>query len=216
MIPIDRVFQTVSALSRKGSTGYHSNDDFNNQIILAQTLLFGWYFEQYEKNQSVPDALIPFLEQPVLPIVAGLVAYPANYRHRIEVQVGYTSAGATTWHSCPYVKTAAEILAAERFVRRPNVEKRRFAHTLAKGGIKVLPESFDGVVKFKYLADPPAAVRAVTVNVAQDVENYNPVGSVDLIWGAQDEQNIIDILLYLKGVQTRQSELIQWVSRVTA
>ena len=210
---VEDVFKQVTALSRKGSTGYHSSSDFNDQSRLVQSLLYDYYFSMYETNQRIPDSLKPFLKTPVLPVAASVLSYPADYRHRIEVAVGVVSGGNVTYESCPHQHGKEEAYASSSYIRSGNIAKGRFYHCLYGDHIKIIPEAFNGVVRLKYLAIPTNAVRNFTVDTGNDVENYNPTGSVNFEWLSMDETNLVDLFLYLKGIQTRQSELLSWVSQ---
>lgn len=213
MISVDSLYQKVSQLSRKGSTGYLSNDMFNRALAIAQENLFMYYMERYEQSIVAHDALLPFLKTPVLPINTGVVAYPSDFRYRIAVHVGYVSGGVTSYHNCPYLEEKEEIESVNSTVRRPDAAKRRFYHSVTSSGIKIYPEDHKGVVRLKYLSAPPVASRAVTIDTNNVVENYNPTGTVNLIWGEQDETNFVDVLLALFGIQQKQSELIEWVQQ---
>ena len=42
-------------------------------------------------------------------------------------------------------------------------------------------------------------------------EDYDPATSIDLQWGEQDQTNLVDLMLFFKGIQVREGELLQWV-----
>lgn len=212
MVSVESVYKNVLALSRKGSTGYSSSDDFNEQQRLVQDTLFAWYFDSYERNQVVPDALRPFLKEPTLACSGGNVALPSDYRHRIECQFVFIAASGNTVHPCPYLPGNEEAATLDSYIRKPSADKRRFYHKLLSTGIKVLP-GINGALKLKYLCTPPDANRAFTVDTVNYVENPNPGASIDFQWPSQEEGNLVDIFLYLKGISTRQSELLTWVAQ---
>lgn len=213
MINVNSVYEKIQALSLKNSSGYHSNSDFNQQQRLVQDTLFEWYFSVFEATQRIPEALAPFIKEPSIPISDGRIPYPSDYRHRIEVSVAWADGKNITWHRCPYqpAKEVAEY--ADSFIRRPRKEKRLFYHTFSSLGIDILPKDHIGAARLKYLSTPPDAIRNVTVDTVNIVENYNPTGSVNFAWPSQEESNIVDIFLYFKGIQTRTSELLAWVSQ---
>jgi hypothetical protein len=212
MISVESVFQNVLALSRKGSTGYSSSADFNAQQRMVQDTLFAYYFERYEKDQAIPDSLRPFIKQPALNCALGSVTLPSDYRHRLECQFGYTSGGSVTYHPCPYLAANEEVETMDSYIRKPSADKRRFYHTLAAGAINVLP-AINGILKLKYLSSPANAVRGYTVDSTNFVENYSSGTSTNFAWEPQDETNLVDLFLYLKGISARQSELLQWVAQ---
>lgn len=210
---VEDVFKQVTALSRKGSTGYHSSNDFNDQCRLVQSLLYDYYFSMYENSQRIPDSLRPFLKTPVLNVVNSILSYPADYRHRIEVAIWIVTKGAADYCACPHVHGMEEAYASASFIRSGSIAKKRFYHCLYSTYIKIIPEAFNGVARLKYLSAPIAAFRNFTIDTANDVENYNPIGSVNFQWESMDETNLVDLFLHLKGIQTRQSELLSWVSQ---
>lgn len=214
MIDVDQIFRQVVNLSRKGQTGDYTGSDFNLQQSLVQSMLFDWYFDRYEKDQRIPDSLRPFISEPLLPIIDGEVTLPSDYRHRIEVQVGYVISGQSpTYYPCPYAAGNAEIETRISYVRRPSSARRRFYHTIKASTLKILPTDFNGHVRLKYLAHPADAVWGSTLDTDNDVENYSAGASTNFLWEPQDEQNLVDLFLYLKGIQTRQSELLEWVAQ---
>lgn len=214
MIDVDQVFRQVVNLSRKGQTGDYTGADFNLQQSLVQNLLFEWYFTRYETGQRIPDSLRPFITEPLLPIVDGEVTLPSDYRHRIEVHVGYVVNGAeTVYYPCPYLQGNQEIETRNSYVRKPSSTRRRFFHTIKESSIKILPIDFNGHVRLKYLAQPADAVWGSDIDTDNDVENYDSGSSTNFLWEPQDEKNLVDLFLYLKGIQTRQSELLEWVGQ---
>lgn len=212
MINVNSVYLQVRALSRKDEAGYHSSDDFNAQQRLAQALLYDWYFARYERDQRVPDSLKPFLREVILPISSGEVSLPSDYRHRVEVAAGYNAAGTITYYPCRHLHGNEEVGTERSYVRRPSAEKRRFYHTIKSDALKILPTSFNGVVRLKYLAVPADAVWGSIVDADNNIEDYDAGTSTDFEWEAMDETNLVDIMLYLKGIQARQSELLEWVA----
>ena len=213
MINVNDVYEQVATLSRKAENGYHSGEDFNAQARLVQAYLFDWYFARSEKNQRIVDSLRPFIKEPVLPINSGEVALPSDYRHRIEVAVGYVQNNTDTeFYPAPYIDGKEEVRSSRSYVRRPSITRKRFYHTIKASTIKILPTDFNGVVRLKYLAYPADVNWASQIDTDNDVENYTSTGSIHFEWEPMDEQNIVSLFLFLKGIQTRQSELIQWVA----
>lgn len=212
MINVNSVYEQVSALSRKGQAGYHNGAEFNEQQRLVQNMLFDYNMMLYEKDQAATDSLIPFLEEVEIPIVGGFAAYPADYRHRIRVSVGYISGTTTTYYTSRYLNVNGDQETLESYVRRPSAARKRFYHTLTADGIKIYPDTFVGKIKLRYFRQPANAVWGYTDDTTNIVETYNSSTSTDFEWGPEDESKLVDLFLYLKGIQTRHSELIQWVA----
>lgn len=213
MISVDSVYQKVRQISLKESAGYSSPADFNAQQRVVQDMLFEWYFRRYEIDQRIPDSLAPFYKESIATIMVGEVSYPDDYRHRIEVQVGYVSQGTTTYHACPHIAEKEEAESQRTVVRRASATKRRFYHRLLSESIAILPSNFNGRVKLKYFAQPADAIWGATLDAVNNVYNYDAGTSTDFLWRPQDETNLVDLFLYLKGIQTRTSELLEWVGQ---
>lgn len=211
MIDVNSVYQQVQTLSRKNQAGYASGNEFNDQVRLVQNILFDYNMDRYEKDLGIADSLHPFLQSVAIPIVAGRVTLPTDYRHRVEVSVGYISGAVTTYYSAPYLQGNEEQETNESYVRRPNIERRRFYHTIDASGIKILP-TMNGKVLLKYLRQPVDAVWAFDDNTTAYTEDYNSATAVHFEWEPKDETNLVDLFLYLKGIQVRQSELLEWVA----
>lgn len=216
MINVNQIFQQVATLSRKGQTGDYVGDQFNRQQSLVQSMLFDWYFARYEQNQKVPDSLRPFIKEVNAFASSGVIGLPYDYRHRLEVTVSVTSGSTTTQYECPHLAANEEIATRKSWVRRPSVANGRFYHTLQSSSIKVLPETGNFSVKLKYLANPANAAWGSVINVESDVEDYSAADSTNFEWLPQDEQNLVDLFLYLNGITHRQTELLDWVAKKNA
>ena len=214
MIDVDSIYKQVAAQARKEQSGYNGGADFNRQQRLVQNTLFEWYFQRYERDQRVPDSLRPFIKEPNLAISSGEVTLPSDYRHRIEVQVGYVVSGQTTqYYPCPHLQGNSEVETSISYVRRPSAVRKRFYHTLKTGTLKILPVTFAGIVKLKYLSQPADAVWNSSIDTTNIVENYTSSGSVHFEWEPMDETHLVDLFCYFIGIKTRQSELLEWVGQ---
>ena len=219
MIDIDFIFERVQDLSRKDKAGYMSSVEFNRDFSQAQDILYEYYYEQFERNQEIVDSLNPFHKEVQLVISNGYCELPEDYRHRTEV--GYLkvfNANACgpneptiSPYPMPYINANEERETLASAIRRPNIEKNRFYHTFINNKIRVLPTSLVGYIVIKYLATPPTAIYAVTLDVANDQENFDPIKSINPIWNEQDAHHLVDLMLLFKGIEVRESALIEWV-----
>ena len=67
----------------------------------------------------------------------------------------------------------------------------------------------------KYITDPPAGLYSTVINTTTQDEDYNALTSVDLIWNEQEQPELVKILLYFKGIEVRESAIIQWINKQT-
>ena len=213
---IQEIYLFVSEdLSLKDKSGYSSNDEFNRALNYAENLLFSFYMEKYEQNNLISDSLSPFIvKNTSLAITSGTGTLPTDYRHRIDLMFNkienddceayYTKISASP------IGSNEEGIITDSVLRRPSVEKKKVYYFIEGDSIRVLPE-LTGTVTFKYLRSPDFGNRVVTYDEDAVDEVYDEESTTDLEWEEQDRQNLINILLFLKGVQIRDSELLQFL-----
>jgi hypothetical protein len=215
------IFNRVTDLSRKDKSGYMSADEFNRNLQEAQNMLMAYYYYRFEQEQEFVDNLNPFVVEVVLPIAISYVSLPLNYRHRLQLAYLYIQN-----ENCPptpvpsherivmhYCSANEEALLTSSAIRRPNLSTKSLHHTFINNKIRVLPRDLLGFVELKYLRDPVRAIYAITLDVANDQENYDPINSVDLEWEQQDTNNIVDIMLIFQGISSREDALFQFVQQ---
>lgn len=220
MINVDQIYQSLRALSTKGKGGYTETNEFNQDSKRAELLLWQFYSEQYERSREIPEAMYPFLaKQNIALTVDGLVSLPADYGHFVLVNYARITSvpggePLVNEYNTNYLAKEEEGNTLESAVRSPSFEKRRFYYGFYPGNkIKIFPTGITGQARVQYLRFPIYAVRGYTVDSTNDEQNYNPSTSTQYEWPAQEENNLIDLLLMAKGLQTRDSELIQWASQ---
>lgn len=201
---------------RKNQSGYISNDEFNRLVDAAQNDLYFVYFSQYELNQSVPDGLRPFVKEAEIPVVDGVVAFPADYRHRIElyaVIVKNVDGGNPT--KTEYLTTYLEgnewgqTLASP--IRKPSLEGKTFMHTMGVGGFKIAPTALT-LTKIRYLREFSPSNRQITV--VDDNEEYDPATSSPLDWPESTKEQLLELMLMYSGLPLRDPVLIQFMGNV--
>ena len=211
------IFNRVASLSKKDKAGYMSAEEFTDDLNQAQEILMEFYYDRFERTQKIVDSLLPFIKEVNLQINEGTVQFPEDYRHRVEVYYNLTQKQCNAppkLMKCPmphlHINERAETLRSS--VRRPSLKKKIFFHSFVNDSMQVFPEDLLGSVGFTYITNPPAAKYAVDIDVFNDEENYNAANSIDLLWNAQDSEEIVSIMLLFKGIQVRESALIQWVN----
>lgn len=213
------IFDRVQDLSRKDKAGYMSSEEFNRDFSQAQDILYEYYYERFEQTQEIVDSINPFHKEVNLPISGGYCQLPQDYRHRTEVAYLLVENSdsctpgepTTTPYPMSYLNANEEQETLASAIRRPSLEKRIFRHSFINNKLRVYPKNLTGYIAMKYLAKPPAAVYGVTLDVANDQENYDPATSIDPIWNDQDGHHLIDIMLLFKGIETRETALIEWI-----
>lgn len=221
MIDINSVYVRYNDLLLKGKGGYISGDEFNRSIRDTQSYLSEFYIEKIE-GRIIPDTLSAFVTEVELPIASGYATLPSDYAHKrdwiMEIQ-DLTCVG----NSVIYDQYEINELKSGEYsnllrspIRKPSITENKYSAELVMDQkIKVYPKETVGRVYLKYIKLPPVATWASTVDVPNDQENYDAGSSIDLIWDETDFNSILNIMLYLKGAQVRDSEIINWMSART-
>lgn len=223
MINVANIFNSVSDLSRKKDAGYTSFEEFNRHLNAAQNVLLRYYYKLFEEAQIVVDSVFPFIVESQLQIEPNaFVLMPADYRYRLEVgylEIFNPSCDSPTGQPEIKPKPMQYLVANEVMetlaspIRRPSKEKGIYKHSFSNNVMNVYPKDLTGYVNFKYLRDPRPAKYAVTIDVVNRIEVYDPLTSVDPEWLEQDADNLVDLILMYMGLAIRENAIIQWLSQ---
>lgn len=220
MIDVNKIYIRVNHdLTRKSKSGYTSGDEFTRDLNDVQEILFNYYQSFFQANQRVVDVLRPFIVESYLPISGGYASLPDNYRHKIEI--GYAlienapdCGEKPTIDVCPmrHYKENEALQRAKNSIRKPSLEKGTMGFTYVGNDIKLHPSDLAGSVYLKYFRKPIQVNWGYTLDTVNDNEVYDPVTSVDLEWTETETANIINLMLFYRGLEIRENALIQWAS----
>ena len=221
MINVQYIFEAVNDLTRKNNAGYTSSEEFNRHLNQSQDILMRYYYKLFEEGQIIVDSLMPFLKQSNLIIGTNAqVAFPDDYRYRLEVgylEINNPDCGQTqptiTPTPCHYLAANEVMETLSSPIRKPDKNKGIYKHTFVNNVIQLYPLDLSGYIHFKYIRKPVQAKYATTIDTVNRIEVYDPINSIDLEWLEQDRDNIVDILLFMKGISLRESALINWVQQ---
>ena len=223
-VSIRKLFLRVNNdLSRKDKAGYSSDEEFNRDVEECQTLLMEYHYNNFEENQGTLDALEPFIKEVLLPINNQFCEFPLDYRHKLEA--GYVISTNQKDIDCKVGNPTQEPKDMRHLnanevkktltspIRNPTLKNGLFAYTFVNHKIKVFPKDLVGHISWKYLMDPPAGFYATTVNNVTEELDFDAAKSIDLEWNEQQQPELVDLLLFFKGLQIRESLLITWVKQ---
>jgi len=209
MIPIDRPYTRVNDLAKKDKSGYTSPDEYNRHIRDAQNILMSFYIDQLERHQKVPENLNPFIKRTdILELDGPKFPMPTDYRYTLEVYSGY-------WTLTDEGKAAINVstvsyVGPDEVGRRRSSKIRKTPFYYYEGNQLWIENGEVG--QLRYIRKAPPAVYGYTEDTENDRIVFDTGSSTDLEWLEQDETNIIDILLFMKGIETKDNSLIQWVA----
>ena len=216
MIGIDSLYNTVTKyLVLKGKGGYGSNAQFNDDVRRAQLYLLNYYINRYDESSIIEESLSPFIVETSFDLAAYTAAKPTDFRHKISAKYEYALNNAdctdTTLKGFPLVELTVNdwFSTHASTIRGASLEKERGYYSIINDTMRF---SFkNGTVTMNYIKVAPTATRAVVLDTGTDNENYTSTGTIDLIWNSSDENNLVDIMLWFKGLQIRESEILNWV-----
>jgi hypothetical protein len=211
MISVDRPYERVKDLSRKDKSGYTDPDEYNRHLRDVQHILMSYYISVLEATQAIPENLNPFIGRAQQPVIEGVVTRPADMRYHLEVFAGHAVTEdcktRIEYHQAHYAGGGEVGKRRASAIRRPGLTNPMFY--FEDGTIRVEPEQISHVT-IRYIKQPADAVYAYTVDNVNDRLVFDGVNSVPLRWLPQDEHNIVDLLLFMKGLETRDTALMQW------
>ena len=218
MISVQFIYdRVVKDLARKNQSGYTSTDEFNRDLIDSENVLYEYYYLKFQESQKISDALMPFLVEARLSINSGFVSYPSDHRHPLEMsylKVVNDGCDKPTEVQVPmdYLNANEERETLISYIRKPSLEKDVMYYLQVNKKLKVHPISLVGDVTYKYLRIPNYGFYATTIDVSTATERYDESASKNLEWESQEATNIINLMLILKGISVRDSELFQYAT----
>lgn len=216
MISIERLYKRViKDLARKNQTGYSSSEEFNRDLQDSENILYEFYYREFQQTQKVSDALEPFVKEKNLVINSGVVAYPKDHRHPLEMS--YLKAVNQDCGKPKYTEVPMDYLNANEeretmmsAIRKPSIEDNLMYYTQVNKALKILPKELQGKVAYKYLKTPLYGFYGASIDVSKGIEVFDANASQDLEWNDQEETNIISLMLLHKGISIRDNELMNF------
>jgi hypothetical protein len=218
VINVDTLYSRIEDLAHKDKAGYLSPTEFNRHLIECQTLLYEYYFAQYEKHQVIPEALRTFVAQETVALTSeGRLALPADYEHALRVEYRRVTnvaggeptialVGAVPIHQSELTLTLSSP------VRQPSLTKGLIYYHIGGDELWLYPTSLTGSCQVTYLRTPVTPFRDTTLDSTNDIYNYDSSGSTQLEWDASEQPAFVDLLLYHYGLPVKDSAIIQWVA----
>jgi hypothetical protein len=213
MIPINRPFERVKDLAKKDAAGYTDPDEYNRHIRDVQNILMSYYIALMEETQDVPESLNPFITRALSVTNSGTATRPSDLRYFLEVYAGHPQQVDCKTMIAYYQATYAGSREVGRRqsspIRKATLEKPVYHY---EGSTIILLPSDITHTTIRYIRYPSEAIYAYTEDEEDDHIIFDAGNSVNLEWLPQDEHNIVDLLLFFKGLETRDTAIIQWVA----
>lgn len=206
MISVQTLWLTLRDLTRKDNIGgYLQTAEYNRQVNLSQQILFDYYIEK-KNERSARSALVNFEVDTLITRSGDTYPLPDDYKEKIESALVVNGA----YYPVHFPARDERLMSLSSPVRGPSLERKVIVGKIRSADIQIWPKT-DNKLFLQYYKEPPAASRAVTVDVGTVEEVYVPGSSVDLEWPEDLLQDFVDLMLLFKGLAFRDSSLIQWV-----
>jgi hypothetical protein len=207
MIFVEELYQFVNNdLAVKGAGGYTSNDEFNRAVADAQLLLFKYHCNRLD-NSNVSHALRPFITASSYQLVDFKATLAADIERVIEGGFIVIKNGKQVTYPASALKQYEVVETLNHPIRKPSYKNKAYYYTLSGDKEVTFYSEVLGSGYLKCLRYPIAAVRAVTIDVVNEVENYTSTGTINLEWPKTEFDSFVNILLHLKGFQIKDEQL---------
>jgi hypothetical protein len=191
---------------RKDHAGWTSSDEFSRLANLAQEILWQYLFAHVDEQLS-RTALVTFQVQTAIEKTSNYYPKPNDYRDKLDAW--FEIDGKLIDVNFPARNELA--MARNSPVRGPSLDSEVIIGEILSDRINIFPSEITDRLHLRYYKTLTEAKRAFTLNIVTQEEEYDSGNSVDLDWDEQILQDFVDVLLYLKGIVLRDSQMIQWV-----
>jgi hypothetical protein len=221
-ISVQYLHDFTKDLLAKDQAGWRTTDEFNRMLQAAEQTLFEFYYQQFEQSQKIVDAIVPFLVTTNLNLTNGVSPLPSNYWHRATV--GYRwiknqDCGDPIVEDIPvdYMQVNEVFDTLSNPIRKPSLPKKIVRHTFIGKDLYVYPIETKSVI-FRYFRQPQYGLYSTTlVSTADgDFENYDANTSTDLEWGQQETQNLANLIMFMSGVEIKDSQVVEYAMAKSA
>ena len=186
MIEVQRLWDRLMALTKSGTSGYFTEEEFNSNLYSVQYAILSLLCDNYENNQKVSDALINHVvETATLTSLAGgnlfatdVTTVITDYYRTLDLK--YTKTGV----EYPSIKIAVneETMYLTSPIRKPDLTINRTLYLFKSNNITTLPKTTGNTYVLTYCKKPTEAKIAFTTatNANNDYLVIDTVNTVDI------------------------------------
>lgn len=203
MIDVVRLWKTINQLVKTETSGYQSQEEFNNDLATVQTELITLLAPYYSVNKTVKDLLYPFTLSSTTSAVSGLLDYPTGYFTALNASInGYP---------CYPIAVNEKDIIMRSPIRKASVTTNTYYYYQEDNKIKLLPE-VTLTVKLTYLKYPATASIVLTPVSDADNDYLSPSVGTNLAWNENAFPFILFMMLERLGVELKESFSVNWAS----
>lgn len=210
MISISAVWNRVNELGKTGTSGYDSQDEFNDKIYSVQLELAEVLADVYEENQKASDALAPFIiKTDITTLSNGLITKPSDYLHLCTIWL-LRNGNIYPTAKLPVNGTATTLTSP---VRGPSLVNNDVAYNFVNDKIQLYPNAIM-TVRVIYIKQPDLA--KITLIPASNADSdyltvdANPANTIDLKWPVSMFNIIVYMVLEKLGIEMKEQLLVEF------
>lgn len=212
---VNEIYETTRLLLSKDHAGYFSNDEFNRLLKLSESALFEYYLSLWEKSRVISAPILVFHKHENITASGGVFAFPDDYRYRTEVLPRVVEVDGTTvnitGHPAYYLPAGSKGLTLTSAIRKPSIANRQFFYEENEDGFTLYPTG-NYQIQLYYFRNIVYAVRGVVINETTVQEDYNSGSSTQPEWGDNELDNLVDLVLFFKGIRLRENAIIDYIA----
>lgn len=186
MISQERLWERLKTLTKSGTSGYFTQDEYNSNIYSVQYAILSLLCDNYENNQKVSDALINHVvETGQLTSLTGGVLFAVDVITTLEDYyrtLDLKFINGSDEYPSRKISVNEETMYLTSPIRKPDITKHKTNYLFKSGNIITLPKTTGNKYVLTYCKKPAEAKIAFTT--ASDANNDYLV---------IDEANTIDI-----------------------
>lgn len=217
MISVVQLYNQVQTTAKSGTTGYQSDDDWNDDLATIQLRIANVLCDNYDKSQKVEDALFGLLvTQTQFSSSFGQVSYsnsfgvisnPADYFRLISLWVNAGDNPIPT----PASKIASNQISAyaTSYVRKPDVSDGNYSYYYLDGAIQMMPMQQLNCT-LVYCKVPPRSAITLTPTSTDNSDFVTPTAQADLIWSPVVFNLFYYHMLEMLGIEMRSNILFEY------
>lgn len=205
------IYNRIRDLSKTGTSGYQSLDQYNRDSIQVCNHVSEMLATNYEKNGAIVDALALLIKSATSDVVSdgsGIVALPNDFLHLDSMGLVLNA------KYCGFQKiNRNEVdMIMSSSVRKFDPAKNHVGYYREDGEIKALPPQVFTITAFRYIRKPVNPVLALT-NVStgnDDYQTLDPDNTTDWEFGSSVADLIVYLMLEKLGVQMKEELLLEY------
>lgn len=206
VMSIVALWNQVQTTAKSGTSGYQSQDEFNNDLATVQLRIANVLCDNYDISQKVEDALFGMMVTQTADTTSnGVVETPASYFRLISLWLN------TAGKKYPTNKLQSNEIATYEtsYVRKPVLATNNVAYYYLDNKIQMMPEAQMNVT-LVYCKTPPQASITLTQVNSDESDYVTPTVGVELAWSNVLFNLFVYMMLEMLGIEQKENILYEY------